>query len=176
LEVSLKLIRDHPLFGVGAGNFAYYFLQYGGHWETLAYDLPSPHNTYVLVLSTMGLVSLVPYVLIYLSMFLTVAAALVRSRRDERVDRALLVSSLGVLAVYVVSAAAVDLYVNVFTSLVFFLIMGTMLGYVSHLQSSQPPQEPRAVRSAARDASSPARRDASSPARRDASSPAIKRT
>jgi O-antigen ligase len=137
LDVSLQLIRDHSLFGVGMGNFAYYFLQYGGHWETLAYDLPSPHNTYVLVLSTMGLVAFVPYVLIFLSMFLQMASALVRSKLDDRVDKGLLVSGLAVTVIYTVSAAAVDLYVSVFTSLIFFLITGTILGYVSHLRSSR---------------------------------------
>ncbi len=138
LEVSIKMIRDNPLFGVGFGNFSNYFIEYGGHWETLAYDLPAPHNTYVLVLSTMGLVSFVPYVLIFLLMFLKITAALRRSRGDKRVDGALLVSGLAVLAVYTVSSAAVDLYINVFTSLVFFLITGTILGYVSPLPTSRP--------------------------------------
>ncbi len=141
LEVSGKIVRDNLLFGVGLGNFAYYFFEYGGHWETLAYDLPSPHNTFVLVLTTMGLASLVPYVLIFLSMFLKIVMALRRSMWDERVDSALLVAGLAVIAVYTVSAAAVDLYVNVFTSLVFFLIMGTILGYASRLPPSKPHAE-----------------------------------
>jgi len=143
LEVSRKMIRDEPLFGVGFGNFPDYFIEYGGHWETLAYDLPTPHNTYVLVLTTMGLVSFVPYVLIFLLMFLKMTAGLRRSRGDKRVDGALLVSGLAVLAVYTVSSAAVDLYINVFTSLVFFLITGTILGYVSPLPASRP--RPQAI-------------------------------
>jgi O-antigen ligase len=164
LAVSQKLIRDHLLFGVGVGNFAYYFLQYGGHWETLAYDLPTPHNTYVLVLSTMGLVAFVPYLLVFLSMFLQMVAMLRRSKEDGRVDRALLVSGVAVIAVYMVSAAAVDLYASVFSSLVFFLITGTILGYVGHLRSSWPRlQRAQAVRAAERHASSPAERDASGP-------------
>jgi len=138
LETSQKMIRDHLLFGVGVDTFSYYYLQYGGHWETLAYDLPTPHNTYILVLTTMGLVSLIPYVLIFPSMFLEMAAMLRRSKDDERINRAVFVSGLTVITVYAVSAAAVDLYVNVFTSQVFFLITGTILGYASHLRSSQP--------------------------------------
>ena len=138
LTVSLQIIRDHPLFGVGVGNFAYYFLQYGGHWETLAFDLPTPHNTFVLVLTTMGLASLVPYALIFLSMSLSLLAKMVRFRGDARVDKSLLVACLGVVAVYVVSSAAVDLYVSVFSSLIFFLIAGTVMGYVSDLRFLQP--------------------------------------
>jgi O-antigen ligase len=140
LKVSLQVIRDHPLFGVGVGNFAYYFLQYGGHWETLAFDLPTPHNTFVLILTTMGLASLVPYALIFVAMSLSLLTRLVRFRGDARVDKALLVSGLGVVAVYAVSSAAVDLYVSVFNSLIFFLITGTVMGYVSDLRFLQPLQ------------------------------------
>jgi len=149
LSVSLKLIRDFPLFGVGLGNFSYYFLDYGGHWETLAFDLPSPHNTYILILSTMGLTSFVPYSLILLGLFRKLVRALWRSRREPEVDRALLVSGLAVLTVYMLSAAAVDLYVNVYCSLVLFLITGAILGYVTQL----PPPGAK-IRTARRSASS----------------------
>jgi len=150
LEVSSQIIRDHPLFGVGVGNFAYYFLEYGGHWETLAFDLPTPHNTFITILTTMGLVSLTPYALIFISMSLSLLSKWVRFRGDVRVDRALLVSGLAVVAVYTVSSAAVDLYVNVFNSLIFFLITGTMMGYVSDLRYLQP--RSRQQRSAVADA------------------------
>jgi O-antigen ligase len=138
LEVSRKIIRDSWLFGVGVDNFSYYYLEYGGHWETLAYDEPTPHSTYISVLATMGVVSLIPYVLIFLSMFLKLARLKRRSRLHTKVDAALLVSSMGVIAVYAVSSAAVDLHINAFTSQVFFLIMGTVLGYVSERRSVGP--------------------------------------
>jgi len=140
LETSQLIIRDNWLFGVGVGNFSYYFLEYGGHWETLAYDLPTPHNTFILVLSTMGLISFVPYLLIFMTISWRMLKALWRSRWDKRIDSPLLVAGLAVVAVYVVSAAAVDLYISVFTSLVFFFITGTMMGYISRLppHKSQP--------------------------------------
>jgi O-antigen ligase len=140
LETSQRIIRDNWLFGVGIGNFSYYFLEYGGHWETLAYDLPSPHNTFILVLSTMGLVAFVPYVLIFVTISWRMLKAIWRSRWDKRVDRPLVVSGLAVVAVYLVSAAVVDLYVSVFTSLVFFFITGTVMGHIGLLprRKSQP--------------------------------------
>jgi len=137
LEVSRKLIRDHPLFGVGFDNFGYYYLQYGGYWPTLAYDIPTPHNTYILVLSTMGFVAFIPYVLIFLSMLWEMRTAIHSCGEEEQRDRSLLVSGYAVLTVYTVSAAAVDLYVNTFTSIVFFLIMGIILGHASYLRASQ---------------------------------------
>jgi hypothetical protein len=91
LEVSRMLIQDHPIFGVGMGNFSYYFLEYGGHWETLAFDLPTPHNTFVLVLSTMGLAAFVPFACIFLTMFSRLSKALMLPRRLN-LDRARVVS------------------------------------------------------------------------------------
>ncbi len=134
LEVSLRMARENPLFGVGFGNFASYYIQYGGHWELMAWDLPTPHNTYVLVLTTMGLVTLLPYVTIFLAMMLEMIAMTHRTWREFGADRALLVSACASVAAYAVSAAAIDIYANNFTTLVLFAIGGTTLGYVSHLR------------------------------------------
>jgi O-antigen ligase len=146
LQVSQSIVRDHLLFGAGLGNFPYYFIEYGGHWETLAYDLPTPHNSYVLVFTEMGLVSFVPYALIFVSMFWRMAQGLRRTQRDEGGDSALLASGLATLAVYAVSAAAVDLYINVFTSLVFFLISGIIMGYLNRLPRHRVPSATPPVR------------------------------
>jgi len=155
LRTSQRLIRDNWLFGVGVGNFSYYFLEYGGHWETLAYDLPTPHNTFILILSTMGLVTFVPYVLIFLSIAWKLLRTMWRARWDKQIDKPLLVTGLAVMAVYVVSAAAVDLYVNVFTSLVFFLTIGSIMGYISRLPVHKPHRSATAMAHPSRSPQSP---------------------
>jgi len=135
LEVSTEIIQDNPLFGVGVDNFADYYMEYGGSWETLAYDTPTPHNSFVLLLTTMGLAVLVPYLLILASIFLRMWGTARRARADASVDRALLVSGCGAVAVYIVSAAAVDLIINPFASMILFLIAGTLHGYMSCLKA-----------------------------------------
>jgi O-antigen ligase len=140
LQVSQSMIRDHLLFGVGLGNFPYYYIEYGGRWETLAYDTPTPHNSYVLLFAEMGLISFIPYILIFVSIFWILARAYWRARCDEQMDGMLPVSGMAALAVYAVSAAAVDLYFNVYTSLVFFLISGMLVGYVNSLPRLPDPR------------------------------------
>lgn len=142
LEMGQKMIRDHLLFGVGLNNFAYYYITYGGYWSTIAPVAPTPHNTYLLVLTTMGLVSFIPYVLIFLSMFLEMGGTLRRARK-EPIDTALLVSGWAVIAAYTVSAAVIDIYVSTFTTLVFFCIIGMILGYVNWPSSSREQQQER---------------------------------
>ena len=137
LEVSREIIQDNPVFGVGVDNFADYYMEYGGSWPTLAYDTPTPHNSFVLLLTTMGLAVLTPYLLIFASIFLRMWGTARRARVDASVDRALLVSGCGAVAVYVVSAAAVDLIIHPFTSMILFLIAGTLHGYMSCLEAGE---------------------------------------
>lgn len=142
LTASIKMIREHPIFGVGFDSFGYYYLLYGGHWETLAYDVPTPHNSYIQVLTTMGAVAFIPYVLVFLSILWNVLLALRRARYDKSIDPALLVAGGAVVIVYMVSAAAVDLFVTPFVTLICFACAGTLMGYVSqHNSRNNPPSE-----------------------------------
>jgi len=84
----------------------------------------------------MGLAGAIPYLLIFLSMVWGIVSLLLRKRKGLKVDSALLVAGLAVVAVYCVSAAVIDLFVSSFTSLVFFAIMGTIMGYVSSVNAA----------------------------------------
>lgn len=136
LKVSMKIIREHLLLGVGFDNFAYYYKQYGGYWSSYAPTPPTPHNTYIRILVTMGLAGLIPYVLLFLSTFLEMGSLLRRADRGKGADRALLVSGWAAIIAYMVSAAAVDIYYSTFTSLICFCIAGVVLGHVSHFTPS----------------------------------------
>nr|MBC7244132.1 O-antigen ligase family protein [Chloroflexota bacterium] len=142
LEMGQKMVRDHLLFGVGFDNFSQYYIKYGGYWSSIAVVPPTPHNTYLLVLTTMGLVSFIPYVMLFVSMFLEIVSALRRACKGT-IDRALLLSGWAVIAAYTVSAMFIDIYISTFTSLVFFCITGMILGYVNHLSSSPEKQRER---------------------------------
>jgi len=136
LEVSQRMIKANPAFGVGFESFSAYYIQYGGHWELMAWDQPMPHNTYVFILATMGLAAFLPYLLVFLSLFAE-TGAMMRSHWQKRgADHALLVSVWAAVAGYMASAAFIDIYPNAFTSLVLFFIMGTMIGYGSQLRAS----------------------------------------
>jgi O-antigen ligase len=136
LEVSERMIRANPLFGVGFESFSTYYIQYGGHWELMAWDDPMPHNTYVFILATMGLAAFVPYLLVFLSLLAETGVMMRSYWRKRGADHALLVSVWSAVAAYMTSAAFIDIYPNAFTSLVFFFIMGSVVGYVSQLHAS----------------------------------------
>ena len=136
LEVSERMIRANPWFGVGFNSFAYYYIQYGGHWELMAWDDPTPHNTYVNILATMGLAAFIPYLMVFLSMLVETGVMMRRHWQQRGADHALLVSIWAAMAAYMTSAVALDIFPNAFTSIVTFFIMGTMAGYVSQVRAS----------------------------------------
>jgi uncharacterized membrane protein len=137
LEVAQRMIRDNLLFGVGFESFADHYIQYGGHWEMLAWDTPAPHNTFVLVATTMGLAGLLPYLMIFFSMLLEMWVMTRSFWRERGSDSALFVSGCAAVVAYMGSAVAIDLYFNTFTSLILFCIPGTIIGYASHLRAQQ---------------------------------------
>jgi O-antigen ligase len=136
LEVSQHMIKANPLFGVGFESFSDCYIQYGGHWELMAWDEPMPHNTYVFILATMGLAAFIPYLFVFISLFAETGVMMRRHWRERGADHALLVSVWAAVAAYMTSGAFIDIYPNAFTSLVLFFIMGTMVGYVSQLRAS----------------------------------------
>jgi O-antigen ligase len=136
LEVAEKMIRANPLFGVGFESFGDYYIQYGGHWELMAWDDPMPHNTYVFIVATMGLAAFIPYLFVFLSFFAETGVMMRSHWRKRGADHALLVCGWAAVAAYMASAAFIDIYPNAFTSLTLFFLMGTLVGYVSQFRAS----------------------------------------
>ena len=136
LEVGQRMILANPVFGVGFDSFASYYIQYGGHWELMAWDNPTPHNTYLGIAATMGLAAFIPYFFVFLSLFAETGVMMRRHWQKRGADHALLVSTWAAVAAYVASGAFFDIYPNAFTSFVLFFIMGSMVGYVSQIRSS----------------------------------------
>ena len=60
-RVGFLMARDNPWFGVGFENYHFYYRQYA-RWNIYLRAAPSPHNTFLWVLLTGGLVALVPFV------------------------------------------------------------------------------------------------------------------
>lgn len=64
-----KIAKEHPLLGVGAGNWPFYFPKFTlvGNQEALeGITFQRPHNDFLWVLSELGIVGLVSYLLLFL--------------------------------------------------------------------------------------------------------------
>lgn len=66
---TLKIAKEHPISGVGAGNWPFYFPKFTlvGNQEALdGFTFQRPHNDFLWVLSELGILGLIAYLSIYL--------------------------------------------------------------------------------------------------------------
>jgi O-antigen ligase len=111
-SVATEVIADHPLVGVGAGNFPVVAPQYAAESVNLpavhqVVDTPKvAHNTYLGVFADLGVVGLVGFLLVVLgALTLTVRATRTFARAGDRElelqSRAVLVALVGILTAFV---------------------------------------------------------------------------
>jgi putative inorganic carbon (HCO3(-)) transporter len=83
-HVAIRMIRDHPILGVGPGNYMTNFMRYGGIIGLRRAPLVS-HNTYLSVTAELGFVGGALFVLLCLAALGTYArAAALAARRGAR--------------------------------------------------------------------------------------------
>jgi O-antigen ligase len=111
-SVATEVIEDHPLVGVGAGNFPVVAPQYATEPVNLpsvhlVVDTPKvAHNTYLGVFADLGIVGLFAFaVVLFAGLALTIRATTTFARTGHRelelLSRAVLVSLVGLLTAFV---------------------------------------------------------------------------
>ena len=142
-RTAFAVWRDHPIFGVGLGNFRDHAMERQiDLLEPLGYESFHAHNTYIEILVDTGLVGL----LSYLGFIVTMLVALLRRWRQVRDDRTshaaiMTMAALGTLGAYVVFAA-VDMLLLENTHML--VVLALTIGLTVPITSSAGPAE-RAV-------------------------------
>lgn len=156
IRAALDLWRESPIFGIGYPNFGIitlqrgYFVQIDDKWR------PAPHNTFFGILSQAGLIALTGYVLMLVGMAREVATRYrqLRENVEERIS-GLWRSTLGIgtnakaesgwavvalssLAAYVIMILTIDADPAQFSNIVFYTLMGSLLGYMAHTHATHP--------------------------------------
>jgi tetratricopeptide (TPR) repeat protein/O-antigen ligase len=95
---TLELVLDHPLLGVGLGNWQFFYPEYDrGDWITGTAAPQRPHNDLLWILAETGVIGLAAYIWILWALARTVWRAL-RERPGEPQSLWLLGIGLGILA------------------------------------------------------------------------------
>jgi O-antigen ligase len=130
-RIAVEMIRDYPVFGVGYENYRFYYPRYGT-WDIYLRNLPSPHNTYLWVWVTAGIVAFVPFMLLLLALALMALGAIVRSRDEpDSANAALAGTFLACMTAVLAPAFVMDVLAGNYNSLLLFLVMGSYVGYVT---------------------------------------------
>ncbi len=150
IRAAVDMWRRSPLFGIGYPNYGIlalregYFVQIDDKWR------PAPHNTFFGILSQAGIIALSGYVLMLLGMAREIVTRYRQLRREvEGRVRGLWRSTVGidtsphaisgwavvgldVLLVYTFIMTTIDADPAQFTNLVFYTLIGGILGYMAH--------------------------------------------
>jgi O-antigen ligase len=78
-KLAVNMIKENPLFGVGNGNFYYQYGEYIKKYPKLQYNSYTnfqAHNSYLKVFSELGLVGIVPFIALIISILITLKSML----------------------------------------------------------------------------------------------------
>jgi len=112
-----EVFLTHRVIGVGFGNLWYYA------------GIETPHNSFLWVLVTAGLVGFIPYFGTFLTFFLDSFVLYFKAPTLPGADRSILVAFWVALGAYLGQVIAVDMLYGIYPNIVFFFIAGAVLGY-----------------------------------------------
>lgn len=122
-QAAIGMAQDHPLFGVGLGNYAIRYADYHLiNWEA---PLGHAHNLYLNFLAETGVVGLAAYLAFWISIFRVTWRTL---QHPDRTGRALAVGLLGCWTYIAVHSVFDNLFVNNL-----FLHIGVLLAVLAIL-------------------------------------------
>ena len=132
LDVGLQLAARAPIFGLGLGNFG------AGAADTdwafsrsigvkLGAQLVEPHNLYIYLVTSAGLVGLIPYLLLLTSIGWLGLRGWLRARRSPDGDQGRWAALLATLVAYAVFAYTFDSIHAQFANMLLFLVVGAVL-------------------------------------------------
>ncbi len=135
LELSIGFITEQPLWGIGFDNFRYVTRI----WEMT--DIENTHNSFVFILVSSGLVGLLPY----LAGIVLVWREAIQGIRwlGKRGQARLFLPLLITLVSYLGNALVIDMVSAPYLNMVFFLTIGTHLGFLERLKSREQLREER---------------------------------
>ncbi len=130
-DIARRMIRDHPIFGLGYENFPYYYRRYG-HWDIYLRAQPTPHNTYLWVLLMGGIIAFIPFMAFLLYLAWT-SLKLYRSSRSAEsfLDPDLVGVFLASMAAIFAPAFVMDVLTGYYNTMIMFMIMGAFWGAVA---------------------------------------------
>ena len=159
IQAALDLWRESPIFGIGYPNFGLITLQRGYFVQIDDKWLPAPHNTFFGILSQAGLIAFSGLVLMLGSMAREIVTRYRQLREGvegrltglwsstlgidttPEAESGWAVVALAALVAYVVMILTVDADPAQFSNMVFYTLMGSILGYMAHTHARHPRQE-----------------------------------
>jgi O-antigen ligase len=131
-DISLLMVKDHPIVGQGLGTYKYHYLWYQGeYFENPSHDdvihlavwAREAHNEYVQILAELGIVGFAVWMWLLITFFRGRYKTLGKERQEEEYFFPRLGFTMGALVVLVHAVVSFPLHI-VPNGLLLFLLMG----------------------------------------------------
>lgn len=139
-EYTLRMAKDYPVLGVGAGNWKLRVGEYydPGYMQTWFHNWRRPHNDFLLVLSEKGIVGLITYLVFFVSLLWMTIRII---RREKSLDKKFLsILMLGGILGFLIDSSFSFPYERVDELLVLMLFVSIILWI--DMEGKQPAQKP----------------------------------
>jgi len=128
-NITKAVFRENPLFGIGFGRFRRAALSYGPEVARGAsIGTPSQHNIFFSILSEVGLLGLIPFIIIILY-GVRYSISLFRYLGEEGfINKDLVITFWAVFLTYLISASFIQTQYFLVANVIFFLWSGIIVG------------------------------------------------
>ena len=128
-DIALKIVKDHPLLGIGYDSFFHYYKRYA-NWNVYLRAVPTPHNTYLWIMLMGGVVALVPFLAFLLAVALSALTLYFGSTKagGDSDCAELTAAFLASMAAIWASAFVMDVLSGYYNTMITFLIIGAFWG------------------------------------------------
>ena len=135
ITLAWQIFMRHPLVGAGFANFGEIAEKEFG-WHIARWAPPSPHNSYLYIAASGGLVAIAPYLFMFFSILWDGWRLYRRGAQDPAVDQGLMAGFLAAMVAYLIPIFTMEIEASKLTNMVYYLIVGSVLGL--HLWLGQP--------------------------------------
>ncbi|NUQ39397.1 MAG: O-antigen ligase family protein [Caldilineales bacterium] len=127
LETGLTILRSNPILGVGYASFGRIAARMGLRGTGHVFVLPTPHNSYLHLAVSGGLVLLASYLLLAAALAVTLIGLARRFRAGGEASPFYLLAGWACLLAYFAASAGFDNNFAIYANILFWSIMGGIL-------------------------------------------------
>ncbi len=121
--VAIRIIKDHPIIGIGNGNFIRYYDKYKekGWHEKMGH----PHNDFLNIYITSGLLGFIGYMLIWF-LLITYCFRFIKNTKDE-FNKNIMISLISAIIAFLIAGLAQCYFSDSENSMLLWFFIGSIL-------------------------------------------------
>ena len=129
-RIALEIIRDHPIFGIGNGNFKKLYKKYMRPDDRK--PVGHPHNDFLNIYLTAGIGGFIAYIMIFYLFIRNIYKTYLSINNKEPFYKGILLGSIGSVISFLVAGLAQNYFTDSENGMLLWFVMGLALKIEQH--------------------------------------------